>query len=268
MNLIFNFLNKISYYLGRVSLEKEYATWEDAKKNSLGYDHYFLFKKLKKIYSNTKIGLKFFERDTIIFKKLPYNKTFLNLISNINNKFKYINILDFGGSLGSSFFLYQKKICNFDYKWNIVEQKHIVDFGKRKLENKKFKFFYNIEQCLKYNKKNKINLFFTSDVIQYLESPYNILRTATKSSVPFILIDLLANSNSSDDKIYVQKIPKSIYLGSYPIRIFAKKKILNFMKNNGYDLIFQKEYKGVFFGIQNSLYLFKNKKRSFKWNPN
>lgn len=78
-----------------------------------------------------KSGKALFERDARCFYDKSYRYPILsNLLSIANNNDGELNILDFGGSLGS--FYNQHKVYLDKLKkiqWNIVEQEHYVKLG-------------------------------------------------------------------------------------------------------------------------------------------
>ena len=66
-----------------------------------------------------------------------------------------LSVLDFGGSLGSTYYQNKKFLDSLDdVSWNIVEQKHFVDAGKEDFEDERLRFSYDIESCVV--KKNQI----------------------------------------------------------------------------------------------------------------
>jgi len=59
-----------------------------------------------------------------------------------------LKVLDFGGSLGSTYFQNRKFLDSLkDVVWCVVEQKHFVDVGKVDFEDSRLKFYYDIESC-------------------------------------------------------------------------------------------------------------------------
>lgn len=54
-------------------------------------------------------------------------------------KYGEVSVIDFGGGMGSTYFQNRDKIidCLDIIQWNVVQQKHFVDFGKRYMEDKK-----------------------------------------------------------------------------------------------------------------------------------
>ena len=56
-----------------------------------------------------------------------------------------VNILDFGGSLGSSYFQNRKLLEGIPVEWNVVEQANFVDYGRREVPE--INFHYKISDC-------------------------------------------------------------------------------------------------------------------------
>ena len=175
------------------------------------------------------------ERDSVIFNEPHYSWPLLSALmwiaaqSNGN-----LNIIDFGGSLGSTYFqnhLFLRELKSVD--WNIIEQKHFVDEGKRYFENSELRFFYNIENCLEAKKPNTI-LF--SSVIQYIEEPYKFLDYIISMNFKYILFDRTTFILSGDDRLTVQIVPPTIYRASYPCWFFNKNKFYSPI-SEGHDLI-------------------------------
>ena len=136
----------------------DYSSWEEALKDSVGYDSDIILEKVKNSLLQVKEGKAIYERDSVLFDKIEYSFPVLAALLKIalENDGK-LSILDFGGSLGSSY--YQCKDFLGDIKelhWSIVEQPNFVECGKQYFENDRLKFYEDIETCLKYQKPDVI----------------------------------------------------------------------------------------------------------------
>ena len=148
----------------------------------------------------------------------------LYYILNKYYKTKSLNLIDFGGSLGSTYFQHKFFLKNFKLlKWNIVEQKKIANIGNKLFKNESIKFNDNLENTLI---KNKTELIIFNTVLQYVEDPWYFLKLIKKKGVMIIINNILF-AKKNHDIILVQKNPKRIYEASYPLRIFSK---INFLK--------------------------------------
>lgn len=201
-----------------------YKNWEVVEKECAGYNNAAIFEKVKEATLKVKKGEAVFERDSVTFDKIEFDKKLLSLFKNIlkqnNNK---LFVLDFGGALGSVYFQYRQLLDkNAVINWNVVEQGHFVDFGKRVLQDNEL-YFYNSPQ--ETVNKAKMDVLLLSSVLSYLEEPYKMLNSLMALSIEYIVIDrnlFLAN----EERLTKQIVPKTIYEASYPCWILNEKKVL------------------------------------------
>ncbi len=173
--------------LPKIKWSGNFKSWEEAQEKSDGYDNSLIFEKVCKATNSVLSKKACFERDSVIFHNPKYNYQLLTCLLYIATKEQNkLNILDFGGSLGSSYFQHRKLLSEIDsVTWNVVEQKHFVDFGIKNISCRQLKFFYSID-CIKDTNPNIIIL---SSVLQYIRFPYKLFNDlATKKRTPRIVI--------------------------------------------------------------------------------
>jgi len=211
-----------------------YKTWQEAQADSIGYDSSVILEKVKNSLLKVKNGEAVYERDSVLFDKVEYSWPVLaGLLWIASQKENSLNVLDFGGSLGSCYFQnlnFLKHLKNL--KWNIVEQESFVKCGKKFFEDDNLKFFHNTETCLS---SNKIDVLLTSSSLQYLENPYFLIKTATDLNFDYIIIDRTPFLENKE-KITVQKVNPQIYDASYPAWLINEEKFVRIIKDK-YDLI-------------------------------
>lgn len=127
-----------------------FPTWKDSVKASMGYNSDEIIKKVKESLLKVKSGEAIYERDSVLFDKIHYSWPLLTgLLWIVSQKADRLNILDFGGSLGSSYFQNRKFLMHLkELKWNIVEQEKMVKCGKKYFENDCLKFYFNLDDCI------------------------------------------------------------------------------------------------------------------------
>jgi putative methyltransferase (TIGR04325 family) len=131
-----------------------------------------------------------------------------------------LNVLDFGGSLGSTYFQNRTFLRSLSQvRWNVVEQPRHVEIGKRCFEDNILRFYPNIGDCLADNQPNVVLL---SSVLQYLEHPYAVLDQIQRLPCDHIIIDRTPFWDGPKDRLCVQTVPPSIYPASYPSWIFSR----------------------------------------------
>lgn len=235
-----------------------YPDWGTACKKSQGYDSDSILRKVLDASLKVKNGEAVYERDSVIFNEIQYSYPVLSSLMWIAAKNNgRLNVLDFGGSLGSSYFQNKKFIDSLkESKWCIVEQDHYVKAGQEHLADDRLKFYYTIEDCLS---ENNIDVVLLSGVLQYLEKPFEILNSIIEKNVDYILIDRLQLVNKPD-RITIQVVSPKIYKASYPCWFFNKNKFMNFM-NEDYELILDFETLG-FSNIKSEFrgFLYRHKK--------
>jgi len=218
-----------------------YTSWANAKDKCLGYDSEIILKKVEFATLAVSKGEAIYERDSVIFDKFEYSfQLWYGLLSiSSTNQVKLLNVIDFGGALGTTYFQNKALLSSItNLKWNIVEQKKFVDTGKKIFENDRLKFFYSIDDCLNYyEKKDCPQVIILSSVLQYLENPYEFLEHLFSKNFEYIILDRTAFLDKGSDRITIQKVPPEIYHASYPAWFFNENKIINFFKTK-YDLIF------------------------------
>jgi len=212
----------LNYKLGINSgLSRDFQTWEKAVRNSTGYDSKVILEKTRSALLKVKRGEAVYERDSVLFDTVQYDWPLLSGLMLAAAQTKgTLNVLDFGGSLGSTYFQNRKFLCSLqDIRWNIVEQVNYVEEGRKYFEDDELKFYSSIEDCLAVTRPNVVLL---SSVLQYLEHPYDVLSqiiNLLKSC--FIIINRTPFWEGHFDKICVQRVNRNIYQASYPMRVFS-----------------------------------------------
>lgn len=213
-----------------------YASWFEANSKCVGYDHQLILEKCSESLIKVKNGLAIYERDSVIFDEIQYSWGLISSLQKVALEHSSkLCVLDFGGSLGSSYYQ-NKNFLNLgeELSWCIVEQRNFVDRGKELFESDKLKFYYSVEDCVVHHKPNVLLL---SSVLQYLEEPYKWLDRLLKLEIPYIIIDRTAFSDLNTDLLTIQNVPKFIYEASYPSWFFSKEKFVKVLKN--YEIILE-----------------------------
>jgi putative methyltransferase (TIGR04325 family) len=210
-----------------------YTCWEDAKTDSSGYDDDMILEKVKNSLLKVKRGEAVYERDSVLFDSIQYSWPVLASLLFVASKNKNrLNIIDFGGSLGSTYFQNAGFLKHLEeLRWNIIEQKNFFECGKKYFEDASLKFYTSTENCLKETKPSVVLL---SSSLQYLESPYSFLEKLVSYDFDTIIFDRTTFLKDSE-RITLQKVPPGIYPASYPVWFLNEKKILSLLGKK-YDL--------------------------------
>jgi putative methyltransferase (TIGR04325 family) len=213
--------------------EGPFSTWEEAAKRCTGFDQAEILDRCKSSLLKVKNGEAVYERDSVIFDEIQYSWPVLASLQKAALEAQgKLSVLDFGGSLGSSYFQNKSFLSSVDLTWCIVEQEHFVACGKEFFEDQSLKFYTNVDSCLA---ENNINAVLLSSVLQYIPSPYDIIDKIISLKIPYIIIDRTAVTSLNEDFIAIQRVPEEIYSASYPCYFFSKERLLSSIR--GYSNI-------------------------------
>ncbi|BDA79193.1 hypothetical protein LPTSP3_g21230 [Leptospira kobayashii] len=207
----------------------DYVSWKDAVADCSGYTAPNILEKVKNSLLKVKNGEAVYERDSILFDEVQYSfpllVCLLYVASASNNRLK---LIDFGGSLGSSFFQNRKYLNHItDLSWSIVEQKHFVACGNEFFKDQHLSFFETISESKDIKNPNVILL---SSVLPYLEDPYRMIEEILTFDFDFIIMDRTPFLfDDTSDKLLIQIVPPEIYEAEIPIWFINYKKFISLM---------------------------------------
>jgi len=224
-----------------IQFKKTELSWDDAfKKTVKGYTAEPILIKCRDSLLKVKSGEYPYERDSVLFteKELFYPLLTALLYVSMENS-KYLNIIDFGGSLGSTYFQSRDilKQVGIKINWNVIEQENFVQCGKKYFEDDELHFINNIDEQI--NRNGEISVCLFSSVLPYLKEPYTILDSIERHNIKYIIIDrTVFLENASEDLLTIQRIPPEIYDALYPAWFLSLDKFLSHMKKY-YDVVFR-----------------------------
>lgn len=206
---------------GGITFEGNYATWEEAAAQCTGYDAESILAKVLEATLKVKRGEAVYERDSVLFDEIDYAwPVTAGLMWAAAQSGGRLDVLDFGGSLGSSYFQNRAFLAGLpQVRWSVVEQAHYVEAGRRHVQDETLKFYASIDDCIAENMPNVVLL---SSVLQYLPDIDDVIQQINRSGISMLIIDRTPYSDEQNNKICIQKAPERIYKASYPMRILAQ----------------------------------------------
>ena len=193
-----------------------------------GYDSDTIFKKVSESTLAVLKGKATFERDSFLFYKKEVNYNLMMYLYKIFIKENHINVLDFGGALGSTYLQHKEELSAISADWTITEQPHFVEFGKHNLSSEHLHFATNSD--LEWN---SFNILFCSGVLQYLEDDF--IKQLCDKKIKNIIIE--RTSVSDHDRYWLETVHEPIYEAMYPCRVFEEQRFIHFFMDNGYKLV-------------------------------
>jgi putative methyltransferase (TIGR04325 family) len=219
-----------------INFPRECSSWSEAESMCSGYDSQTIVDKVLATTLKVQSGEYAYERDSVGFSSIEYSWPVLcGLLLAANANESKLSVLDFGGSLGSSYFQNRKFLSELSFiKWSVVEQLAFVNAGNDNILSNDLYFYTSIDE---YMLEAHPNVILLSSVLQYLNDYHLVLNRIMDIAAEFIIFDRTPFLKAGDkEKIFIQKVPNTIYQASYPCRFFIEKDFLQFFKSRGYTL--------------------------------
>jgi putative methyltransferase (TIGR04325 family) len=209
---------------GNAQFRGSYRSWREAVASSTGYDAPVIFQKTRDATLKVRNGEAVFERDSVLMDRPDYP---LFLVSSLLHAAVAhdgrLNILDFGGALGSSYFQCRPFLSSVsDLRWSVVEQRQYVEFGQNELQTDVLRFYPTIDDCVRAESPNVAIL---SGVLQYLESPYRVIDEIVAQGIDYVIVDRQPVSARLEERLCVVNIAPHIYRASYPFWILSEARL-------------------------------------------
>lgn len=235
IKFFFRGIISLFFVSARRDFSGDFSSWKEAISKATGYESNLVIEKTRESLWKVKNGEAVYERDSVLFNEIQYSWPLLaGLLWVASQSGNRINLVDFGGSLGSSYFQNRKMLSSLNgLKWNVVEQAGFVSLGCEYFRDSELDFYYSIQECMT---ENSIDLIILSSVLPYIENPHALLDEIISYSVPFIIIDRTPVIELDRDLLTVQKVPPSIYSASYPAWFFNRESLMNKLLSE-YELV-------------------------------
>lgn len=214
-----------------------FSSYQQALSLCTGYESQLILDKVLASTLSVLSGEGVAERDGFILYSPTYSLSVISglLIASSRNSGR-ISVLDFGGSLGSSFFQHLDFLKFMPtLAWNVVEQPHFVAAGRSKIVHENLFFYGSINECLS---ANTINVCLLSGVLQCIPDPFDVLKSILSIKPDVIILDRTPYLHNGENGYYaIQHVPAGIYPASYPSRFFVRSEIHDLIFAAGYSLI-------------------------------
>ena len=209
---------------GGIQFRDIYPDWAAAEEHAEGYDAEQILEKVRQATHKVIWGEAACERDSVLFDTVPYPFPLIAILLRAASENQgRLNVLDFGGALGSSYYLCRGFLAGLSVlRWGVVEQTHYVKCGQREFENDTLRFYESVEACTEAASPQVI---LASGVLQYMPDPAQILGLLVRTGANYIVIDRTPISLSGKQVISVQSVPSALSRSSYPLWLFNEEQL-------------------------------------------
>ena len=196
-----------------------FASWDEASANAGGYDSDVVLARVVSATRSVVAGEARAERDSVLLDHVdPPWHLIAPMLSAALEDGGRLSVLDFGGSLGSTYRLCRPMLGNDAVAWNIVEQPSFVAAGRAEFSSAELRFHETPGQIPLQDAPNVV-LFSSS--LQYMPDPAATLRSALSPTTRYLVLDRTPFADGDRSVLCVQHVSPRIYPASYPMWILG-----------------------------------------------
>ncbi len=202
----------------------DFPDFAAAKARSTGYEAAAILERTRVALHKVVRGEAAFERDSVTFDRLELPDRLLAILHRIAaENHGTLSVLDFGGSLGSTYFQCRSALQHLPrLEWSVVELPAHVACGQREFANGTLQFYPTIGACLR---ERRPSVLLLSGVLQYLPEPWAFLRKTAAEGFDWIILDRTAFIPADRDRLTVEVVHPRIYPASYPAWFFSRSRL-------------------------------------------
>jgi putative methyltransferase (TIGR04325 family) len=219
---------------GQIYFSGDYPDWAQAANDATGYDQHEILEKVVSATLAVISGEAVAQRDGIILDEIPYNFPLIaTLLSAALEDGNRLEVLDFGGALGSGYFdsrAFLQAVSSLN--WSTIEQPHFVKAGRLHVASAQLHFFETIHDCVQNHRPNVVIL---SGVLQCLPDPWRTLQDLLQLGSRCVFIDRTAVIQSGSDRLTIQHVPQ--YPAIIPAWFLSETKLLAEISGSGYQVL-------------------------------
>ena len=212
---------RINAFLGGpIRYSGPYSGWKAASLKSSGYDHANILERVRETSRAVLDGKYAYEQDSVGFELPSPPESLVRAISLASDESgSPLRILDFGGSLGSSYHRSAPYLGNVRIaSWLICEQPAFVKCGRSEFTFPPLQFIDDPTAALA---GGSIDVLLLSSVLPYLPDPIATLQSLLELRPRRVLIDRTPLSSDGENQILVQHTSSAIYRATYPMHLLS-----------------------------------------------
>lgn len=214
----------------RLQFIGNYESWAEAQAKACGYEAPHIFEKTRESMRKIVSGEAVFERDSFLMDvpEYPFSTISGLLLAATQSNGKF-NVLDFGGSLGSTYFACRPWLDRIEHlHWSVVEQAHYVECGRQEFTTARLSFYSEITEAVACHPPDIILL---SGSLHFLPNAFDALEKICLIEAPYLLLERTPFCEGTKHGITVQHVPPDIYPASYPCWLFNEARLLEQMNS-------------------------------------
>lgn len=198
--------------------EGPFPDWQTARGQATGYDAPEILARVETATRHALSAPSLYEQDgTLRPRPAPASLAFDGLLIASARSEGRLRVLDVGGGLASHYLRWKPVLDTLpQLRWCILEQPAFAEAGGRLFaRSSPVSFHTELAEAAAH----RPNAILASSVLQYLEHPSAMLDALVNLAADVIVIDRTPFSINGDQTVLVQRVPKSLGGGSYPLQV-------------------------------------------------
>jgi len=202
-----------------------YPTWEKAQPHAASYDEPSILAKVLHATLEVKAGRAAYERDSVLFFQPVVEAELLACLEQVAAAAGgRLRVLDFGGSLGTTYWQHRARLGHLaELRWDVVEQAHFVEAGRKHLQDDTLRFFPTIDAA---ERACAHDVLLASGVVHCLPAPHAMLTDFAARALPWLILHNLPLHDDEPDYVMIEHVPPDIYPATYPVWFLNRARFL------------------------------------------
>jgi putative methyltransferase (TIGR04325 family) len=225
----------------RPRLEGPFVSWDVAAERATGWDSPRITELALAAALKVKNGTAAFERDSRTYDRIIYSPTILAALLLAVARYRRLNVIDFGGGLGSNYFQNVKMIralAETPISWNVIERPALAKIGAEQFQTVELRFHAEFAAA---RLENAVLLFTSS--LQYVPDAFGFLEEAIRG-IDIVALDHVLVSADKNHAIFLQHLdPRRFGKVTLATWCFAKDALIGWFAARGFVLV--EHFQGV-----------------------
>lgn len=198
----------------------DYPGWAAACAVAEGYDDPEKSTRIIAAAREVRAGRAGWDRDGVLFHEPQWHEPLVAALRRVAQAGGgVLEVVDFGGGLGSTWWQHRTALADFRVSWRVVERARLVDAGRREFSDAVLTFHPTLAAA---QAASPAQVILLSSVLPYLEDPHALLREVAAWGAPHVIVDRTPFVTGGRDRLAVQSAPPDLGGGRYPCWLFDR----------------------------------------------
>jgi putative methyltransferase (TIGR04325 family) len=220
---------------GQAPFDGPFPTWDTASQAATGWDSPAIVEQAVSAALQVIEGKAAFERDSRPYDRIIYSPTILAALLLAIERYRRLNVIDFGGALGSNYYQNIKLLRaapRTPVAWNVIERPALAKIGRDRFQTAELRFHDDLADL----EIEDAALLFTGS-LQYVADAFGLLEQVV-ASLDIVALDNVLVWPQAEHAVFVQHLDRTRFgQVSLPTWCFAKDRLAEWFTSHGFTLV-------------------------------